>query len=41
MTDQDHEQAAAAELAPVIVLKGMSLFGGVSVRGPKRPKKRH
>lgn len=26
--------------APVIVLKGLSLFGGVSVRGPKPPKKR-
>jgi hypothetical protein len=27
--------------APVIVLKGLSLFGGVSVKGPKRRKARH
>jgi hypothetical protein len=27
--------------APVIVLKGLSLFGGVSVKGPKRRKERH
>lgn len=27
--------------APVIVLKGLSLFGGVSVKGPKRRKQRH
>jgi hypothetical protein len=24
--------------APVLVIKGMSLFGGVSIHGPKRPK---
>ncbi len=32
---------APAPGAPVIVLKGLSLFGGVSVKGPKRPKNRH